>query len=714
MPPYSSVRIRNLHFQYDIDNIIFNKVSLTISPNEKVAIMGKNGAGKSTLCQMLEGSISDYDGEISIDKHVKLAYVGQQMPEKYLHWKVQDFLFDARGLLEPLKDYFLVIELLAFDKNFEQVCLSDNEQNNLVNKNWTLDECIKAFDNFLKQQELPEIHMSEECAVELMLELEEIDLSEFVEEKELFLNQSLKYLRSCPDAENSLGIKEFIEKFSVYLAFLKQKSIFQFFVKNKHMAEIIEKLGDLQELYEQRGGHKLETDISEVLTLVHLEKIDMNLPIQMLSGGQKNRLLLAHSVLKNPDILILDEPTNNLDTYAYKRLTNFVKNFKNTLIVISHDSDFLNSFVQKVLYIDSFQKNIREYSGTYDQVRQEVDQQMDRERKQEHRIQSELKKTKEVYTARSQQAQVYSGSKALARGAQQLKKKIENLEAEKITKLREDKTISRFTIPCKIIDDSLLSIDTMSYWKGGSSEDFSLNFELPKSSVVLIHGENGTGKSWYLKQAICYAKALQVPKTDIIPQDLYLEMGIDPKDVNEACVEALKRHQKTQIWEGELQSNKSMELLKSTAEKIFFTSHVHLGYYSQDFSTLEMNNTVQKEMETVHPFKYEELRSILARFLFYEEHLGKKVKDLSEGQKALLSWAKLSFLSPNVLFLDEPTNHIHFKHLPIIQETLRNYHGTIVLVCHDKQFVDSLPMTHVIDMWTKKVWKWKEWRKWNF
>ncbi|MBT4936715.1 ABC-F family ATP-binding cassette domain-containing protein, partial [Candidatus Peregrinibacteria bacterium] len=487
MPSYSSIRIRNLHFEYDIDNIIFDNVSFTISPNEKVAIMGKNGAGKSTLCKMLAGDISDYSGEITIDKHVKLAYVGQQMPEKYLHWTVQDFLFDARDLLKPLKDYFLVVELLAFDKGFEGVCLNGCKDN-LINKSWTLNECIKAFDNFLTQQDLPEIHMSEECAVELMLEIEEMELLEIGDEKELFRSQALKYLRHSPHAENTLEPQEFMRKFLIYFEFLKQKSMFQFFIKSQYMERIITMLGDLQELYEHKGGHELETDIHEALTIVHLEKLGLHLPIQMLSGGQKNRLLLAHSVLQNPDILILDEPTNNLDTYSYQRLTQFVKTFKSTLIVISHDAGFLNTFVQKVLYIDSFQHGIREYCGTYLEVKQEIALQMSREKKQEHRIRSELKKTKEVYTARAQQAQVYSGSKALARGAQQLKKKIENLEAEKITKLKEDQTISRFSIPCEIIDDSLLSIDTMSYWKGDSSEDFLLNFELPKSAVVLIHG----------------------------------------------------------------------------------------------------------------------------------------------------------------------------------------------------------------------------------
>ena len=668
----SSIRVSNLSFQYNLEKQVLDDVSFLVSPQEKVAIMGQNGAGKSTLCQIFIGELNDYDGEVSIPVGVQIAYASQVMDKQYLHWTMQDFLLDAKGLRESLKQYFLLLELLAFDKSFDGVALQGREKK--------LDDHIKQFAEFLESYDLPELQVSEECAVELMCEIECME-----DLDELFQQQALKFLRKCPSAEMTLNLDEFLKRFEIYFDFLTKKSELQKYAKETFSVEMMELLGDLQEQYDHVGGYEIDEQVREVLELVGLQSLDKNLRIELFSGGQKSRLIMAQAILKNPDILILDEPTNNLDVASYKRLKEFVKNFKGTLLVISHDADFLNSFVQKVLYIDSHTHKVREYSGTYENVKKEIEEQMDRERSERAKIDRDLKRKKEIFHKRSQQAQVYSKATALAASAKKMKHELEDLEKKKEGGLKEDKPISSFLVNCEVLDESLMAIDYISRWNGEEEELLHFSYQVDKSNLVLIAGENGMGKSWYLKECIAYAKLIGLEGTEVLPETIYTDIALQ-LDKKEAFINRLEK-------------------------KVWFSSNVRLGYYSQDFSTLDYNQTVQESMEHIHPYKYEEMRSTLARFSFTEKQLSQKVGELSEGQKALLSFARLVFLEPNLLILDEPTNHINFRHLPVIQDALKKYRGTVVLVCHDEEFIKDLPFAQVLDIRDGKKWKWKKWSK---
>jgi ATP-binding cassette subfamily F protein 3 len=649
----SSIRVRNLSFKYSHEKIIFNNVSFLISPGEKVAIMGQNGSGKSTLCRLFTKQIDDYQGDIFIPENVKIAYAEQVMPQKYLRFSIKEYLLSAKGLAGVLHKYFLLLDLFALDKSLEDVKKIDFKAN-------SLDELLRKFDDFNKSWKLPELQVSEENAVELMLKLEdgESDLNKDS------LNQALKFLKACPDAETSLNLDAFLEGFKIYYTYLQEKTYLQNYAKKYFWKEMMDLLTVLQEEYENACGFELEDELRKVIELFGLEKLDDSMSLELLSGGQKARLLMAYAILQNPDILILDEPTNNLDQVSLARLTDYVKNFSKTLLVISHNHKFLEKFVDKVLYIDIFQQTVREFYGSYENCQRLIKEQIKKEKKEELRINKEIKVKKEIYAKRSQQAKIYD-SAGLARTAKIMKKNIIKLEEQKKDILKEDRKILPFLISCNVIDDSLGAIDYINRWDGEKTEKISFNYQIGKSQMVLINGPNGCGKSYFLKECIAYLKAKNYEGTEVLPEKIMH---------NEEVLEV------------------SDNFFKRIEKEVWFSSAAKIGYYSQDFTTLNFSHTVQASMEEIHPFKYQEMRSILAKFLFEENQLEQLVGDLSEGQKALLSWARLVFLQPNFLILDEPTNHLNFRHLPIIQNALKKYRGTVILVCHDREFVNELPI----------------------
>lgn len=382
--------------------------------------------------------------------------------------------------------------------------------------------------------------------------------------------------------------------------------------------------------------YDIEPRINKVLGVVHL-KVAQSKVLKELSGGQQARVLLAQALIQNPDILLLDEPTNNLDKQGIEHLTQFLKDYKKTCIVISHDADFLNSFTHGVLYLDIFTKKIEQYAGDYFDVVKEIKARLERERMKNVRLEKDIAHRKE-------QASFFAQKGGHMRDvARKMKEKIEELEEDIVEVRREDKAIRNFVIPCqaelvgKILELKSVSMIDLETYKPVTKK---VDIELKRKDKLLLAGPNGIGKTTLLER-----------------------------------------------------------LASGHAKGEHVTKGVRIGYYRQDFSTLDFDETVYKTLSNAMiDGTDQELRSCAAGFLIDSEILGARIGALSEGQKGLVAFAKLSLERPGLLILDEPTNHINFRHIPIIAQALDRYDGAMILVSHVPEFVKQIKMTQVLDL----------------
>ncbi len=379
-------------------------------------------------------------------------------------------------------------------------------------------------------------------------------------------------------------------------------------------------------------------DVLEVVNLKGHEKVHDRI-VKSFSGGQQARLLLASALIQEPDILLLDEPTNNLDKAGIAHLTDFLIKYKKTVVVISHDAHFLNSFTDAVLYLDVYTKKVEQYVGNYTDVRDQIAARMDRENRQNALLSKEIKAKKEQANAFAMKG---GNLRAVAKRMRDL---AEELEEEKVDVRREDKTIKDFTIPYQ--DDfvgDIVNISSVSIYKNHKIKSIKANVKLRRNKHLLLSGPNGIGKSTLLEL-----------------------------------------------------------IAKGEAPGVAVSPDIRVGYYRQDFSTLNFEDTVFESLaETMRQVtgrvQEEPLRATAASFLITGDTIHTKIGSLSEGQKGLVAFAKLVLTRPGLLILDEPTNHINFRHLPVIAKALSNYQGAMILVSHVPDFVEQIRIDEILDL----------------
>ncbi len=379
-------------------------------------------------------------------------------------------------------------------------------------------------------------------------------------------------------------------------------------------------------------------DVLEVVNLKGHEEVHDRI-IKTFSGGQQARLLLASALIQNPDILLLDEPTNNLDKDGIAHLTDFLVNYRKTVIVISHDAEFLNSFTDAVLYLDVYTRKIEQYVGNYTDVRDQIAARMERENRKNALLGKEIQ-------AKKDQANKFAMKGGNLRAvAKRMRDLAADLEEEKVDVRKEDKTIKPFTIPFQPdVNGDIVTLSSVSILKNGKPKNLKVNIKLRKNKHLLLAGPNGIGKSTLLES-----------------------------------------------------------LANQTAEGAEILSGVRVGYYRQDFSTLDFGDTVYESLvktskEVTGRIDEEKIRATAASFLITREVVNTKIGSLSEGQKGLVAFANLVLTCPGLLILDEPTNHINFRHLPIIAKALDEYQGAMILVSHTPEFVEQIRIDEVLHL----------------
>lgn len=363
--------------------------------------------------------------------------------------------------------------------------------------------------------------------------------------------------------------------------------------------------------------------------------VDLDKQIRLLSGGQKGRLLIAQALIQEPDILLLDEPTNNLDKAGIALLTAFMQNYEKTVLVISHDAQFLNSFTHGVLYINTQEYKVEQYVGNYFKVVEDIKRQVERAERANAQLEKEIQDNKDKVNFFA-----LKGGK-MRKLAAKLKEEVEELEDSKVEVRKEDKTIKPFKIPCQEdIGSVIVTFDSVEVLHNNKPVKRNVSIELRKGDKLHITGPNGIGKTTLLEK-IANRK----------------EKGVVIRD------------------------------------------GVTIGYYRQDFSTLDFDKSPYQELAKIFKRLDDQLlRSVAASMLLGGQQLASKIGLLSEGQKGLLMFAYLRLQQPGLLILDEPTNHINFRHIPVIAKAIHDYTGPVIVVSHIPEFVKELGITQTLDL----------------
>ncbi len=379
-------------------------------------------------------------------------------------------------------------------------------------------------------------------------------------------------------------------------------------------------------------------EVLEIVNLVPTEKMKETFKDRIIgsfSGGQQARLLLAQALIQNPDVLLLDEPTNNLDVAGIEHLTLFLKENKKTVLVISHDADFLNSFTDGVLYLNVQNRQVEQYNGNYHGVLKDIAARVEKEQRQNAQLAKEIQANKDKINYFSNKG----GKMRLV--AKRMRDEVEEAEENKVDVRREDRTIRPFTIEVQPdVPIDVVKLTSYKVIRNHQPKDVECNLIIKRGSHLQIIGPNGIGKTTLLES-----------------------------------------------------------LASGHAKGEHIADGVKIGYYRQDFSNLEFDKTVFETLMDSMPRKIEEeMRSIASGFLLTNDVMKTRVGNLSEGQKGLVAFAKLTMECPGLLILDEPTNHINFRHIPVIAAALHEYKGAMILVSHVPEFVEQIRIDEVLDL----------------
>lgn len=372
------------------------------------------------------------------------------------------------------------------------------------------------------------------------------------------------------------------------------------------------------------------TDALEVVNLLApLDKI-----VSEFSGGQQARLLLAYALIQEPDILLLDEPTNNLDRDGIDHLTSFIIMYPKTVLVISHDADFLNSFTEGVLHLDVYTGKVDKYDGNYTDVVEEIAARVERDRAKNAQLLKTIQDRKDKVNFFA-----HKGGK-MRKLASKLRDEVAEAEGSMVGVKRDDRTIPEFTIPAQPWTEVVVEIKGVKVILNHEPNFAKTDISLRRRNHMIVTGPNGIGKSTLLRT-----------------------------------------------------------LASGESEDAVITPGVKVGYYKQDFSGLDFSETAYASLASMmEDPNDEEIRRTGARFLLNKDALATPVGALSEGQKGLLCFARFVLQKPGLLIFDEPTNHINFRHLPIIAKALNEFEGCLIVVSHAEDFVQQITFDTKLDL----------------
>ncbi|WP_434793763.1 putative ABC transporter ATP-binding protein YheS [Terrisporobacter petrolearius] len=443
-----------------------------------------------------------------------------------------------------------------------------------------------------------------------------------------YLQQNTNFLSNNTILEEVLTVFKPLIDMENYLRELEHKIAEE---GSKDNSPILEKLmndySHVLEDFASKNGYGYKSEAKGVLKGLGFKDDDMDKPINILSGGEKTRVLLGKLLLKKPTLLLLDEPTNHLDSEAIEWLEFFLKQYKGTVMLISHDRYFLDQVVDRVFEIHN--KKLKSYNGNYSKFIELSKVEKELELKKFEDQQKDLKRQEESI----ERLKAYGREKHLkrARSKEKALDKVDVLDKpeayRKKAKIQFNPSISSGNDVLHV-EDLSMAYDERILFKG-------VNFDIYRGEKVALIGPNGIGKSTLFK----------IVMNELTPICGDFKLG----------------------------------------------TNVNVSYFHQEQKTLNLDNTIIDEIwDSNEKLTQTEIRNMLGSLLFEHEEVFKKISTLSGGERARIAILKLILSKANFLLLDEPTNHLDIDSKEVLEEALENYTGTIFTISHDRYFLNTV------------------------
>src|SRR6056297_2204322 len=387
----------------------------------------------------------------------------------------------------------------------------------------------------------------------------------------------------------------------------------------------------LQRKFEKGVGYEYQSKIRQVAAGMGFDEKEIHeKTLDQLSGGEKTRVGLAKLLLIEPDLLLLDEPTNHLDLKSVEWLENYLNSYQGSLLIISHDRYFLDNTIERIVEIKNGKNE--DYSGNYSYYQKE------RKRRYEQRLREYKNQQKKIKELEDAIEQLYiwgrsRDSEKMFKRAKAMEKRLERIDRLEKPRLKGKKMKLDLDADIRGGDD-VLFVENLSK----SFEDLTLfeklNFELHRRDKAAIIGDNGTGKSTILR---------------IIMGEITADQG-----------------------------------------EVKIGTNIYPAYYRQEFEGFKPEDDLITALQRETAVTNSKARDMLASFLFTGEDVFKKVHQLSGGEKSRLRLLQLMSGNYNFLILDEPTNHLDLPSREVLEEALKDYQGTVLIVSYDRYFLDKV------------------------